>query len=184
MASIEGRPMPLEMAVVASDSGLLPAPVPTGTLRMGVAERYEVITDRSPRSRIFPERRPQRLSLKAVDQSLFMDGSLRRSYAVTSCRKDYWPCCVLAVLSPSRSDQDGVFVLAPRLIVPGRWARLKSAELPRPSRLRVASQRRRSSAAELLRWPRTGPWFGGLGNNLQPMGGRAVCPETFHPFIC
>ncbi len=45
MASFEGHFMPLEMVVVASDSGLLPAPVPTATLRMGVAERYEVIID-------------------------------------------------------------------------------------------------------------------------------------------
>ena len=44
-ADIDGRPMPMQMVVVASDSGLLAAPVPTRSLRMGVAERYEVIVD-------------------------------------------------------------------------------------------------------------------------------------------
>lgn len=44
-ADSDGRAMPLVMVVVASDSGLLPAPVTTRSLRMGVAERYEVIID-------------------------------------------------------------------------------------------------------------------------------------------
>jgi FtsP/CotA-like multicopper oxidase with cupredoxin domain len=44
-ADIDGRPMPMEMVVVASDAGLLAAPVPTRFLPMGVAERYEVIVD-------------------------------------------------------------------------------------------------------------------------------------------
>ncbi|KEF40645.1 MAG: bilirubin oxidase [Cyanobium sp. CACIAM 14] len=44
-ADIDGRPMPLPLVVVASDSGLLSLPVPTRFLRMGVAERYEVIID-------------------------------------------------------------------------------------------------------------------------------------------
>lgn len=44
-ADIDGRAMPLELVVVASDSGLLAYPVPTRSLRMGVAERYEVIVD-------------------------------------------------------------------------------------------------------------------------------------------
>ncbi len=41
----DGRIEPLEFLVVASDSGLLPRAVPTRSLRMGVAERYEVIID-------------------------------------------------------------------------------------------------------------------------------------------
>ncbi len=45
MASMDSRSVPMEMVVVASDSGLLPAPVSTASLRMGVAERYEVIID-------------------------------------------------------------------------------------------------------------------------------------------
>jgi spore coat protein A, manganese oxidase len=44
-ADIDGRPQPLELVVVASDAGLLAAPVRTRSLRMGVAERYEVIVD-------------------------------------------------------------------------------------------------------------------------------------------
>jgi FtsP/CotA-like multicopper oxidase with cupredoxin domain len=44
-ADIDGRPMPLPLVVVASDSGLLPSPMPTRRLRMGVAERYEVVID-------------------------------------------------------------------------------------------------------------------------------------------
>ena len=41
----DGRPQPLPLLVVASDSGLLPQAVPCSSLRMGVAERYEVIVD-------------------------------------------------------------------------------------------------------------------------------------------
>jgi FtsP/CotA-like multicopper oxidase with cupredoxin domain len=44
-AGSDGRPQPIEMVVVASDAGLLAAPVRTRTLRLGVAERYEVIID-------------------------------------------------------------------------------------------------------------------------------------------
>ncbi len=41
----DGPPQPMHLIVVASDSGLLEAPVRTRRLPMGVAERYEVIID-------------------------------------------------------------------------------------------------------------------------------------------
>jgi FtsP/CotA-like multicopper oxidase with cupredoxin domain len=44
-ADVDGRPSPMPLVVVASDSGLLPQPVPTRSLPLGVAERYEVIID-------------------------------------------------------------------------------------------------------------------------------------------
>ncbi len=69
-ADIEGRPMSLTMVVVASDSGLLPSPVPTRSLRMGVAERYEVIVD-------FSGLAGRQVDLINPIQAINQDGDLR-----------------------------------------------------------------------------------------------------------
>ncbi|MGB8700104.1 MAG: multicopper oxidase domain-containing protein [Thermosynechococcaceae cyanobacterium] len=61
---------PIDLVVVASDSGLLSAPVPTKTLRMGVAERYEVIID-------FSNYAGKEVFLVNPIQAINLDGDLR-----------------------------------------------------------------------------------------------------------
>ncbi|MFO0030798.1 MAG: multicopper oxidase family protein [Cyanobacteriota bacterium] len=69
-AIVDGRPQPLPLLVVASDSGLLPQAVPCRSLRMGVAERYEVIVD-------FRSLAGKAVFLSNPIQAVNLDGDLR-----------------------------------------------------------------------------------------------------------
>jgi FtsP/CotA-like multicopper oxidase with cupredoxin domain len=67
-----GRAEPLDLVVIASDAGLLSAPVATRSLRMGVAERYEVIVD-------FSDRAGKEVFLTNPVDAQNLDGDLRTS---------------------------------------------------------------------------------------------------------